>query len=770
MKHKPAGSAQDKVTGKLRSARQLQSARRYAEAEPLLRWVLDQDAENADALLILANMALEQRLHNKALELAERALGVRPEMAECLALKGRALRALGRVDEAVAAYQQALAIRPRAAKVLTSLGIALRQLGRLAEADDVLREALRIEPQLLEARINFANVAQQRGRLDEAVLHYRFVLEQNPQLPEAHGNLAHALLLLGDLDGAASHCQRALERNPRYAEATFTLGIVCLKRGERGRSIDWLRQAVALRPDYGKAWTELGIVHLYGSQYAEAVECFERARELEPAAAATAIGISAVCSAQGRLSEALDLARQAVAREPGRAAAHLQLAGCLLLESRFDEAMTGYREALELDPVLPDAWAGYLFALCYRADAATLREAHGRWGEQLSILQGAKRAHAFAREDTPRRLRVGFISADFKMHSVAYFIEPLLERLDPIRFELFGYMSSAVLDSWGERLSRLFHVWRVVQGRSAADVAGIIADDRIDVLIDLSGHTAGNRMDAMGLKPAPVQMTYLGYPTTTGLPEIDYRITDWHVDPPGEEHFSTESLRRLPHSYFCYRPPADAPPVVSLPALERGYVTFASFNNLAKLSDETIRAWSRILDAVPHSRLMLKSKPFGDEPLRSRFSERLAALGIDPARVDLHAWRLENPLAAYHEVDIALDSFPYNGATTTCEALWMGVPVVTLAGKTHPGRMGMSLLHAAQLSWLIAEDDVGYVELATKLAGDIASLARLRASMRDTISQSALRDEAGFAVAFGELIERTWVDHVRRPPTSQSAP
>jgi predicted O-linked N-acetylglucosamine transferase (SPINDLY family) len=770
MKNKPAGSAEDKLTGKLRSARQLQAARRYAEAEPLLRWVLDQDAANADALYILANMALEQRLFAKALELAERALAARPGTPDCLALKGRALRALGRLDDAVVAYQEALIIKPRAAKVLTSLGIALRQLGRLAEADDVLREAVRVEPQLLEARINLANVAQQRGRVDEAVLHYRFVLEQNPQLPEAHGNLAHALLLLGDLDRAATHCQRALERNPAYAEATFTLGMVSLKRGDRERAIDCLRQAVTLRSDYGKAWTELGIVHLDGSQYAEAIECFERARELDSSAAAAAIGISAVCSAQGRLTEALQLAQQAVAREPGLAAAHLQLAGCHLLESRFDEAMTGYGQALELDPVLHDAWAGYLFALCYRADAATLREAHGRWGEQLSILQSAKRTHALVREDSPRRLRVGFVSADFKMHSVAYFIEPLLERLDPIRFELFGYMSAAVLDSWGERLSKRFHAWRVVQGRSAAAVADIIAADGIDVLIDLSGHTAGNRMDAMALKPAPVQMTYLGYPTTTGVPEIDYRVTDWHVDPPGEEHFSTESLRRLPHSYFCYRPPADAPAVAPLPALERGHVTFASFNNLAKLSDETIGAWSRILHAVPRSRLTLKSKPLGDEALRGRFTQRLASVGIDPARVELLPWRLENPLAVYHEVDIALDSFPYNGATTTCEALWMGVPVVTFAGNTHPGRMGASLLHAAQLSWLVAEDQVGYVELATRLAGDIVALARLRSSMRDTIAQSALRDEAGFAVAFGELIERAWADRVRRPRTSESAP
>jgi predicted O-linked N-acetylglucosamine transferase (SPINDLY family) len=313
-----------------------------------------------------------------------------------------------------------------------------------------------------------------------------------------------------------------------------------------------------------------------------------------------------------------------------------------------------------------------------------------------------------------------------------------------------------VCDAATERLRQYFDSWRIVSGLSAKAAGEAIHGDGIDVLIDLSGYTAGGRMDLFALKPAPVQMTYLGYPTTTGLPEIDYRITDWQVDPAGSERFNSEQPVRMPHSYFCYRPSAEGPGVAPLPALTTGHVTFASFNNMAKLSDWTLQLWARVLANVSNAKLLVKSKPLGDAAARSRFVHKLEASGIDSSRVELLPWRLADPLRAYDLVDIALDSCPYNGATTTCEALWMGVPVVTIEGNTHPGRMGASLLRAAGFDHLVAQTDAEYIELAISLASDLPKLAAMRQRMRALVEASPLRDEPAFARSFGDLLKQVW--------------
>jgi predicted O-linked N-acetylglucosamine transferase (SPINDLY family) len=295
---------------------------------------------------------------------------------------------------------------------------------------------------------------------------------------------------------------------------------------------------------------------------------------------------------------------------------------------------------------------------------------------------------------------------------------------------------------------------------SDAQLAQRIRDDGIDILVDLAGHTAGNRLLMFARKPAPVQVTYLGYPTTSGLSAMDYRLSDWEVDPPGYEGLNSERLVRMARSYYCYRPYEGAPEVSALPARQAGHITFGSFNNLAKVSPQLLRLWARVLEAVPGSRLLLKARSLGDAGVRASLLERMQRLGIGAERVQLHGWEAQTggQLALYAGVDIGLDTYPYNGGTTTCEALWMGVPVVTLAGGTHASRMGASLLKAAGLERLVARSEQSYVELAVELAHDREQLELLRAQMRERLRTSPLLDEEGFTRELEALYRRIWLD------------
>jgi predicted O-linked N-acetylglucosamine transferase (SPINDLY family) len=353
---------------------------------------------------------------------------------------------------------------------------------------------------------------------------------------------------------------------------------------------------------------------------------------------------------------------------------------------------------------------------------------------------------------------VGYLSSDLRLHSVAYFLESVFEHGNRQRFEIHAYHNSPAEDEVSDRLRRFVAGWTPCHGMTDEVLAERIRADRIDILVDLNGHTGGSRLPVLAYKPAPVQVSWLGYPTTTGLKAVDYRITDGHVDPPGSEASSVERLARLPRSYFCYRPPDPSPGLSSLPAERRGHVTFGSFNNLAKVTTETLRLWARVLAAVPRSHFYFKARATHDRWARQRIRTRFEAAGFDLARVELHGWSVEDHrhLELYGQLDISLDTFPYNGATTTCEALWMGVPVVTLAGSTHASRMGMSILKAAGEDHLIAYTADEFVEKAATLASRLPELAQWRQTARTKLRASALLDGPRFARGLETAFEAMW--------------
>ena len=500
----------------------------------------------------------------------------------------------------------------------------------------------------------------------------------------------------------------------RDSEAWFLLGGVNGQLALWEEATQCWREAIAIRPGYTEAHYNLGQALIIQAQYTEAVDSFRQALQLKPDYAEACNGMAFAMNKQGRLEDAL--------RE--------------------------FLEALRHKPDFTDAHSNLVLYMHYSSayDSETLYAEHLRWAQ----AQVGSITPFSAHKNTPephRRLRIGYVSPDLYSHSVASFFEPLLSHHNPEVVETLCYSDVEKPDAITARLKSMAGGWREVQGLPHEHLAAQIRADGVDILVDLAGHTACHRLLTFARKPAPVQVTYLGYPNTTGLSTIDYRFTDAYADPPGEsDRWHTETLIRLPQGFLCYQPPAFAPPVTSLPARVAGHITFGSFNNLAKIRPDVIGLWAKILQALPDARLMIKNKSLHDAQTRERIHELFAAAGVPQERVELHH---EIPvvvdhLAKYGKVDIALDTFPYNGATTTCEALWMGVPVITFTGNTHAGRMGVSLLMQVGMGEFVARNPEDYVRLAAHWAHNLDALEQLRAGLRKRMAGSSLCDGKAF--------------------------
>ncbi len=466
---------------------------------------------------------------------------------------------------------------------------------------------------------------------------------------------------------------------------------------------------------------------------------------------------------KGRLNEALELYNACLGADSRSLDACLGAAGVLVDLWRLDEAVAAYDRACGLAPAVGPIHSALLFHQHYLlpVDAKHLFEMHRRYG---ALVAPAPQAAVEAeRRDPARRLRVGYVSPNLSRHSVGYFVAPLLRCHDRREFEIFCYYNHALSDDATQRMRAMTDGWRDIADKDDKAVAHLVQEDAIDVLVDLAGHSKGNRLGVFSRRPAPVQMTWLGYPDTTGLGAVDARLTDESADPrPAAEERHSERLARIQNCFLCYEPPADAPSIRQ--RADGAPIVFASFNNLAKINAPTLAVWGRILAAVPDSRLVLKSAPLNFPDTVDRVSDVLESCGIDPARVELRGWTSgrEQHLDGYGEVDIALDTFPYNGTTTTCEALWMGVPVVTLAGEVHMSRVGASLLTCTGLGELIAHDETGYVRIATELARDGRRRQALRADLRSRLLASPLLDHAGFTHKLETLYREAWRNYCAR--------
>ena len=593
----------------------------------------------------------------------------------------------------------------------------------------------------------------------------------------AHAEAFHvrgaAAFRAGEIAAAAADIGRAVELAPNKAEPRWNLTAVLRAKGDLISAEAQGRAAAALAPHAPEAWNNLGAVFQDQGRAGEAETCFRKSIELRPDNPNAWTNLAWAKSVLGAGAEAEDAARKALALNPEDANSYNNLGSALMLQDRLDEAADAFRVAVAKRPDFAMAHSNLLFCLNY----SPTRSAESIFAEYR--LWDAAHARALAPgnpvfdldRDPDRRLRVGYVSADFRHHAASFFVGPWLTAHDRTRVELFCYAEVRNPDAVTERFKTLADHWRSTVGLSDEQVAAQIRADRIDILVDLAGHTSGNRLTVFARRPAPVQVAHMiGSGCTTGLTAMDAFLTDALLAPPGSEALFSETLVRLPRTPLVYAPPQGVPEVAPLPALRNGHVTFGCFSRTARINDAVLDAWAAILAAAPDARLMLNSKPFQEETARAAFTARFAARGVSADRLDLvYTTPQPSTWAAYGEIDIALDPFPHNAGTTTIEALWLGVPVVSLAARPPVGRFGKSLLGAVGLGDWAVDDVAAYVAKAVTAAGDLEALATLRAGLRARFEASPLRDARGLAAATEDAYRALWRAWLARTNVADAA-
>jgi predicted O-linked N-acetylglucosamine transferase (SPINDLY family) len=768
----------------------LAAAGRPAEAVAAYRRALALRVDFPEAHNNLGNALRQSGDAAGAAAAYSKAITLRPGFSEAFNNLGLVLGELGEDDNAIEAFTAAIALQPNAADARNNLGNVLHRKGELARAIACWREALSLRPDYPEALNNLGNGLKECGRDDEAANAFQQAVALQPNFPEAWNNLGVMQCGRGEVAAAIISCRRAVEQRPAYAEAYYNLAIAFRAAGERAAAVAACRQAVRLRPRWAEACNNVGIWLFESAQLQEALSFFDQAVSIRSDYAEAFNNRGNVLAEMGRANEAIASFHRAAALHPDFAEAQNNLGNVLKHCGRTQEAIAAFRRALALRPDLPEASNNLGNALkdqgeldeaiaCYEralarrpgdaaADSnrcytlhfhpgyngAAIAAEHRRWNARHAA---ALESRIVARDNDPapgRRLRIGYVSPDFREHCQAMFTVPLLSRHDHARFEIFCYSDVTAPDAVTQRLRGYADVWRPIAGMSDVAAADLIRHDKIDVLIDLTVHMSYNRLLVFARKPAPVQVTWLGYPGTTGLTTMDYRLSDPYLDPPGHDGFYTEETIRLPDSFWCYDPLAERPAVDPLPAAQAGYVTFGCLNNFCKINTATLRLWARVLRATPQSRLLLLA-PAGDA--RLRVLEKLRQENISPTRIDFSD-RLtrRNYLELYHRIDVGLDSFPYNGHTTSLDSFWMGVPVVTRIGATAVGRGGFSQLSNLGLTELATESEEQFVQAAAALAADVERMKHLRATLRQRLLQSPLCDAARFAANMELAYRQMW--------------
>lgn len=752
-------------------------AGRLAEAEQLYRQILAQQPDHAEAVHNLGMIALQVGQNDAAMELFQRAVALNPnratahyQLGNILKSKGQideaiaafrraivlrpdypvayndlgtALRSKGQLNDAMAAYLQAIALKPTYAEAFYNLGNALRDQGQITEAAAACRQAIALRPNFPEAHNNLGNVLRDEGKIEEAIAEFRLAIAQRPNFPEACSNLGNALKDSGDIDEAIIAYRQAVELSPNYAEAHYNLGTALSSKGQLDEAIAAFHRAIALRPDFPEVYGNLGNTLKDAGQLDQAIAAFGRAIALRPDYVAAYNNLGNTLKESGRLDDADAALRQAVAIDPNDADAQNNLGSLLKASGHVDDAIAAFRRAAPLSPGLTQAHSNLILTLHYHPDSDTrsIAEELGRWNAQhAERLRKFITAHPNDR-NPDRRLRVGYVSPDLKNHPVGRSLLLLFQNHDRRQFEIYCYSDVAKPDAMTERLRASVDSWRNIAGVGDAPVAQQIREDGIDVLIDPTAHTGYNRLTLFARKPAPVQATWV---FSTGVSAIEYRLTDRYLDPPeeGDESFGERPMR-LPHCFWCSEPIETSVEVGPLPALATGRITFACFNNFAKINSFILGIWIEVLKKVGGSRLMLRCPPGN---CQTEIRKRFEAGGIEPDRLEF-VGKESRPvyLERYNRVDICLDPAPFPGHTTSLDILWMGVPLVTLAGKTSVGRGGVSILSNVGLTELIARTPEEYISIAVKLAEDLPKLAELRLSLRQRVLASPLFDARSYA-------------------------
>ncbi len=723
-------------------------ARQFTRAETLYRRILGSNPGHADCLHNLGILVFQTGRADEAVTLLERAAAAAPASAEIGNTLGNVLGSLKRHDQAIAAFHRAIAANPADAGASNNLGTLYHEQGKLAEAADAFARAVELDPTLASARANLGGTLMAMGRTADAIPHFRAAANLRPEDAGLHRSLGAALNAAGEPASALAAFDRALALAPRMAEAHYGRGEALVGLGRNGDAIEAFDRAIALRPGYAEAFSDLGVALQKMGRTADSVAAYRKAIAANPRLAEAYANLGAALRIAGKLDEAMKCLHKTIALDPEHAAAHATLGGVLRDQGRIDEGVAAYRKALAMNPGLVEPHNSLLMTLHYHPGSSreTIFAEYGRWNARHAAPISRRHQRPPLAIGADGRVRVGMISGDFRRHPVGYMMAGAIKHLDRRTFDVVLYSNSVKSDDVTERLRAAATEWVPVVKLSDDALAERVREDGIHILFDLAGHTRANRLLAFARGPAPIQVLAGGFFDTTGMDVMDYVISDAIETPPGAEAWFTEQVIRMPDGYICYDPPTYAPEVASLPAAASGRLTFGCFNNLAKINDDVVDLWCRVLRRVEDSRLILKTGPLDEPGVRERYHRLFGERGIGAERIDLQGFAPHAELLdTYNAVDIALDPFPYSGGLTTCEALWMGVPVLTLPGPTFAGRHSAShLTNVGRADWIVDSPDA-YVEKAEAWADDIDGLAALRAGLRERTRTSPLCDGPRYA-------------------------
>ncbi|CAG4892267.1 tetratricopeptide repeat protein [Paraburkholderia saeva] len=760
-----------------------------AGAHDLYEAVLAGSPDEADVMFRLGVLALQCGAYDDALAWLDRALSHASQEARYHFARAQVLATLQRFDEAIVTYrtllasdatsadlwfalastlqlsgdlcgaaaacESVIALDPAHVDALNNLGNCQRQLGDTAQAEVSYRRALAIQPDYVSALTNLGTLLQMRGQIDDAVALLNEAVQLMPDSPASLLNLGVARLEQRQFDEAATLLTRTLALDPQFPEAAYNLGNALHTLGKRREAQAQYRAAIALDPRHADAYNNLGNVCREFGEFEAALDAFDAALRIRPTFVAACNNAGNLMRTLHRTTDAEALFRAALSIDPDHSASHNNLGNVLKDSGALDESIVHYRRAVQCDPDNVIARSNLAYALPFQAETgeAAFDECR-RWSARHEAPLRVTREPHTNNRNAHRRLRIGYVSPDYREHCQSLFTVPLLSHHDHDQFEIYCYASVERPDALTQRITGYADVWRNVRELDDVSLAQQIRADGIDILVDLAMHMADGRPLLFARKPAPVQVAWLAYPGTTGLDAIDYRLTDPRLDPPSSDHLYSERSLRLPDSFWCYDPLTDQPAVNALPALTASHLTFGCLNNPCKLTDRTLGMWAAVLREVPHAQLLLMA-PAGKA--REGLATRMDRQGIDVRRVRFVPFRPRaDYLRTYHEIDIGLDTFPYNGHTTSLDSLWMGVPVITRIGETAVGRAGLSQLFNLGLTELAADSDDAFVRVAVELAANLPRLAGLRQTLRSRMEQSPLMDGARFARHVEAVYRQIW--------------
>ncbi len=662
--------------------------------------------------------------------------------------------------EALLPLQEILRINPLHPDAYNLASVAFGQMGMLKEAESSSRQAIALKPEDAGFHLNLANRLNDQGRSEEAIATYEEALRLDPDHLQALKSYMSCMSVQGRWAGAQALIAQLYDSIERDPELLVDYADICANAGDRRKALELYQKAVERAPER-KDW-QLQIVRFASSLHMiplakETAECLLQEEE----DAELRVMLASIMHRTRNLkamAEQLD----AIPEDSAQAANAANLRGMMLVSQvKLKEGLESMAKTKVLAPHAFTLHATRSMYLNYDPERSRVEvsrehlDVGQRFKNELPLLS---QDYVDRRIDPERKLRIGFVSPDFRAHSVAYFARPFFDAFNRDRFDVVAYANVPKEDPVTADLKELVTDWRDIVGLHPQQVADEVRKDQIDILVDLAGFTKDTRLLAFTARPAPIQMTYIGYPNTTGLPQVDYRIVDGITDPDGIDDDYSETLIRLPGCFLCYAIPSHAPVVEPGPCEHRDHVTFGSFNNLAKINPAVLALWADVLNAVPRSRLLLKSTSSNDPVTQDTIRNILEKHGITPNRVSFADYRKTpaSHLALYNDVDIALDTFPYNGTTTTCEALWMGVPVITLKGDRHAMRVGASLLSAIGFEACIAKSPEDYVNTAKLMAENKSILKTARRTLRETVFNSPLCDNKAHAQMLEEAFRATW--------------